>query len=81
MAEAQKVNITVPGRCDYTVGQIVELTLYKKQPMRKRDRQEDLIDNVNSGKYLVSAINHQVSVEGHTCFIELIKDSMKKKVG
>ena len=81
MAEAQKVNITVPGRCDYTVGQIVELTLYKKQPMRKRDRQEDLIDTVNSGKYLVSAINHQVSVEGHTCFIELIKDSMKKKVG
>ena len=81
MAEAQKVNISVPGRCDYTVGQVVELTLYKKQPMQKKDRHEDLIDNVNSGKYLVSAINHQISVDGHNCFIELIKDSMKKKVG
>ena len=81
MAEAQKVNITVPGRCDYTVGQVVELTLYKKQPMKKRDRTEDLVDNVNSGKYLISAINHQMSVDGHTCYIELIKDSMKKKVG
>jgi len=81
MAESQKVNITVPGRCDYTVGQVVELTLYKKQPMQKKDRHEDLVDNVNSGKYLVSAINHQISVDGHTCYIELIKDSMKKKVG
>ena len=81
MAEAQKVNISVPGRCDYTVGQVVELTLYKKQPMKKRDRTEDLVDNVNSGKYLISAINHQMSVDGHTCYIELIKDSMKKKVG
>ena len=81
MAEAQKVNISVPGRCDYTVGQIAELTLYKKQPMKKSDRHEDLIDDVNSGRYLVAAINHQISVDGHTCFIELIKDSMKKKVG
>lgn len=81
MAEAQKVNITVPGRCDYTVGQIAEVTLYKKQPMQKKDRLEDLVDNVNSGKYLVAAINHQISVDGHTCYIELIKDSMKKKVG
>jgi hypothetical protein len=81
MAEAQKVNITVAGRCDYTVGQVAELTLYKKQPMKKSDRNEDLIDDVNSGKYLVSAINHQMSADGHTCYIELIKDSMKKKVG
>ena len=80
MAEAQKINISVPGRCDYTVGQVAELTLYKKQPMRKNDRVEDLVDDVNSGKYLVSAINHQISVSGHTCYIELIKDSMKKKV-
>lgn len=80
MAEAQKVVISVPGRCDYTVGQTVDLTLYKKQPMQKRDRLDDLVDQVNSGKYLVSAINHQISTDGHTCYIELIKDSMKKKV-
>ena len=80
MAEAQKINISVPGRCDYTVGQVAEVTLYKKQPMTKKDRNEDLIDDVNSGNYLVAAINHQISADGHTCYIELIKDSMKKKV-
>ncbi len=80
MAEAQKINITVPGRCDYTVGQVAEVTLYKKQPMQKKDRHEDLIDDVNSGRYMVSAINHQIGAEGHTCYIELIKDSMKKRV-
>ena len=80
MAEAQKINISVAGRCDYTVGQVAEVTLYKKQPMKKSDRHEDLIDDVNSGNYLVAAINHQISIDGHTCYIELIKDSMKKKV-
>ena len=80
MAEAQKIVITVPGRADYTVGQVAEVTLYKKQPMKKTDRHEDLIDDVNSGNYLVAAINHQISIDGHTCYIELIKDSMKKKV-
>jgi hypothetical protein len=80
MAEAQKINITVAGRCDYTVGQIAEVTMYKKQPMKKRDRLQDLVDTVNSGKYLVSAINHEISISGHTCYIELIKDSMKKAV-
>ena len=62
------------------VGQVAEVTLYKKQPMKKSDRHEDLIDDVNSGNYLVAAINHQISIDGHTCYIELIKDSMKKKV-
>lgn len=80
MAEAQKINITVAGRCDYTVGQVADVTMYKKQPMKKSDRLQDLVDTVNSGKYLVSAINHEISISGHTCYIELIKDSMKKAV-
>jgi hypothetical protein len=80
MAEAQKVTIKVAGRCDYTVGQTVTLTMFKKQPVKKTDRVNELIDKVNSGKYLISAINHNIAFAGHDCYIELIKDSMLHKV-
>jgi hypothetical protein len=80
MAEAQKIQIQVAGRCDYTVGQVVDVTLFKKQPVRPKDRNADLIDKVNSGRYLLSAINHAISTDGHVCYLELIKDSMVRKV-
>ncbi len=78
MAESQKVQIKVAGRCDYTVGQTCTLTMYKKQPVKGRDKDSDLIDKVNSGKYIIAAINHTMGVAGHDCYLELIKDSMVK---
>jgi hypothetical protein len=80
MAEAQAINITVPGRCDYTVGMVVELELHKRAPVRKTDKKADILDKVNSGKYLVSAINHVIGVAGHDCTMQLIKDSMMMQV-
>lgn len=78
MAEAQKMNITVPGRCDYTVGMVVDVTMFKNQPIKKRDLNEDILDKMLSGKYLVGAINHTITSEGHDCYMELIKDSTIK---
>lgn len=80
MAESQKITITVPGRMDYTVGMVVDVTLFKRQPVKKTDRQDELIDKVHSGKYLVAAIAHTIATAGHDCTIELIKDSMDKVV-
>jgi len=80
MAEANKATISVAGRCDYTVGMVVDVTVYRKKPVKKSDRQDDMLDKVNSGKYLVSAINHVIKPSGHDCVIELIKDSMIKEV-
>lgn len=79
MAEAHKITITVPGRMDYTVGQVVNVILYKKQPVKQKDSSRDLIDEVNSGRYIMSAISHNIKPAGHDCTIELIKDSMRKK--
>lgn len=80
MAEAQKMTIEVPGRCDYTVGQVVNVTLYKTEPVRKRDTQDQLIDTALSGKYLIAAINHTIKRDGHDCSIEIIKDSSLKEI-
>lgn len=73
LAEANKLQITVPGRTDYTVGQVVEVTLNRIEPISKKET--DVDDKVFSGKYIIAAINHYVDRERHECNIELIKDS------
>jgi hypothetical protein len=80
MAEAQKMTINVAGRCDYTVGMVVEVTMYQNKPVQKKDTQDMLIDKILSGKYLVAAINHTITIEGHVCAMELIKDSSIKEL-
>jgi len=73
LAEDRRVQITVPGRTDYTVGQTVELDLPRLEPFTKGE--EDTDDKVLNGKYLVAALNHYVTKERHTCVMELVKDS------
>lgn len=76
MAEAQKLNIAVPGRCDYTVGMVCSVSLQQMKPIQKRDTLDDSKDKILSGKYLIAAINHIITPEGHECRMELIKDSL-----
>ena len=78
-AEGNKIQIIVPGRCDYTVGQKVNVRLYKVEPISDKD--EDNLDKMFSGNYLIAAINHYINREGHECNMELIKDSLMMKVG
>lgn len=73
LAEANKINITVPGRTDYTVGQKIAIVLYRVEPASKKDR--DLTDKMFSGYYLIAAINHVIDREKHHCYMELIKES------
>lgn len=80
LAEASKVEITVPGRSDYTVGQKVSVTLNKTQPVSETDDNQDLVDKMFSGFYIISAINHYVTRERHECHMELIKDSLQLKI-
>jgi len=74
-AEATKVEIVVPGRTDYTVGQKVYLRLNKFNPIEGAESDGDTIDNMFSGFYIISAINHFIDREKHQCHIEIIKDT------
>jgi hypothetical protein len=73
LAESNKLQITVPGRTDYTVGQVVEVQLNRIEPFSKTESDTD--DKMFSGKYIVAAINHYVDRERHECNMELIKES------
>ena len=75
-AEAFRVEITVPGRTDYTVGKVVDLTTYRAQPVSNRpgENAED-VDPTISGKYMVGTVTHRINAKEHTCVMQLIKDS------
>lgn len=75
LAESVKIQITVLGRTDYTVGQKVELKLYQNKPLDKKDTEADTRDNMFSGFYIISSIRHNVGISSHECTFELIKDS------
>ena len=74
-AQSTKLIINVFGRTDYTVGMKVNLTLNKVAPMKKGATEEELRDNILSGNYIISAINHIIDRKQHECVMELIKDS------
>jgi hypothetical protein len=78
MAEANKMTIEVAGRTDYTIGQVVQVSLNKMQPIEAREVEGSYMDEMFSGKYLISAVNHYVTRDSHTCYMELIKDSSIK---
>jgi hypothetical protein len=74
-AESTKIEIVVPGRTDYTVGKKVKVTLNKFNPIDGSDSQQDTVDNMFSGNYIISGINHFIDREKHQCHMELMKDS------
>jgi hypothetical protein len=78
LATAHQIEIVVPGRTDYTVGQKVKITLNKMEPVSSDDI--DITDKMFSGNYLISALNHVINREKHECTMELIKDSLQADV-
>jgi len=72
-AESTKLNVTVPGRTDYTVGMKVNVTLNKMNPISKEEN--DVKDKIMSGDYIIAAISHNISRKKHECIMELTKDS------
>jgi hypothetical protein len=72
---ATKLQIVVPGRTDYTVGNKVVVNLNKFNPIELSDEQNDILDNIFSGNYIISSVSHYIDRENHECRMELIKDS------
>lgn len=74
-----KIEITVFGRLDYTVGMTVNIDMNRLKQIDKHMTSKEIQDPTLSGVYLISAINHQFSRDGkHLCTFELIRDSIKE---
>lgn len=72
-----KMNITVPGRSDVEVGNIIYIKFPGIGPVSEEDKNKDNIDLNYSGYYLITAIHHRVTSQEHVMIMEVVKDSLK----
>lgn len=70
------MDITIPGRSDLTVGDIIDVYIYRNTPMSQKDTEEQLIDKTFSGRYLITSLCHTLNREKHEIHMTVIKDSL-----
>ena len=75
---ALNIEITVPGTTEVNIGDIVHFSMPKFAPATENDKKDQ--DVYLTGRYLISAARHQVSIvsKKHTLVLELVKDSFHK---
>jgi hypothetical protein len=78
--EMFKVQMTVPGRSDVKVGDVVNLKLGKGSSLDAEKITQEANDLYYSGKYLITGIQHRLTPSRHEMIVELIKDSTVKVI-
>lgn len=71
-----KMQLDVPGRTDIEVGNMISLTMPKLGPVENKNSEEQQ-DKLYSGKYLITAIHHKITVNKHVMSMEIVKDSLR----
>jgi hypothetical protein len=72
-----KLNITIPGRSDIEVGNILYIKFPALGPAVESDKNKEHIDRSYSGYYLITAIHHRLTSLEHVMIVEVVKDSLK----
>lgn len=70
-----KIEITVPGRTDAEIGNIVYFIYPDSSPRDASDLNKPSYDKLYTGKYMVTAIRHKINLQRHIMIMELVKDS------
>lgn len=73
-----KATILVPGRTDYTVGQIMKLDIPRMAPTSSKNSSDSDEDYILSGKYMLIALGHYITRDMHRCSMELVKNSIRR---
>jgi len=72
------LKITVPGNCEVSVGDIVDITILPIEPSTDKNRRPEGGDEYLSGKYLVSAARHMIfNQTTYITVLEIVKESIK----
>jgi hypothetical protein len=70
------MSITIPGRTDVEVGNIIQILLPDQKTFEKNNL-ETAEDDLYSGYYLITALNHKVNALGHFIKMTVTKDCFK----
>lgn len=73
-----KINMTVIGRSDLTVGKVIEFEVEKNRPIT--DASPKIANEYLSGKYVVQNIHHKMEDGKYYIIMDVIKESLDKKV-
>jgi len=74
---ALRLEIEVPGRTDIEVGKLINFLYPKNIDKPIGTLVEDALDPYMSGLYIITAIRHSFSLNKHTMYLELAKDSFR----
>ena len=76
-----KLELVIHGRTDMKVGQtiIFEMGSFKTSSEDGRYK-DDFVDPYYSGKYLIAAMQHRITLNRHESIIEIVKDSFNKEI-
>lgn len=75
---AFKISIKVPGRTDMKVGMVVNFTMSGIRQITADEIQEATQSDYYSGRYLITAIRHQIINGAHSMNMEIVSDSFIK---
>lgn len=75
---AFKISIKVPGRTDMKVGMTVNFRMSGIRQITRDEIEEATSSDYYSGKYLITAIRHQINNGAHTMHMEIVSDSFIK---
>jgi len=70
------IDITVPGRSNLCVGDVIEVVFYRPTPIGAKDTEEQIMDKTFSGRYLIGALCHNLNREKHEIHMTIYKDSL-----
>jgi hypothetical protein len=76
-----QLELTIPGRTDIEAGQTIYIKFPKKQPgaLTSQDKNSEVYDNLYSGYYLITHINHKINSRTHYVTMNVTKDSLSFK--
>jgi hypothetical protein len=75
--ELHKIQITVPGRSDMTVGKVIYVDY---NTVQTHHDQLDAKENLYTGNYLVTGINHRMSRNEHQMVISCVKEDILRNL-
>jgi hypothetical protein len=78
--ESYKLDLTVHGRTDLEVGDLVWLNIGGMEVLDQEDRKKPL-DNTYNGRYIVLSILHRITIKKHQMILQVARESVKEKIG
>jgi hypothetical protein len=75
---AFKLDITVHGRTDLQVGDLINLNIGGMEIISS-DSKRKVLDNTYNGRYFVVSILHRITIKKHQMIVQVVKESVKEK--